>query len=178
MPSPEDLPYDIAALSGSSPRWRVMRRRREPRPPGSRSSWHAIGVPSAARPRSSSRARPNSLELAIETLETDQAERLAPAAPEATAIVDSVTEAQKPGRRQLPALRRRVAAHRRRRDRDPVVRHIREKLSCRGVRHRRCRSGARSCHHNLFAGSDAGGHRAAAMYSLIETANSTASTGR
>src|SRR5271165_4423742 len=42
------------------------------------------------------------LELAIETLETDQAERLATVAPEAAAIVDSVAEAQKPARRPLP----------------------------------------------------------------------------
>ena len=42
------------------------------------------------------------LELAIETLETDQAERLATAAPEAAAIIDSAIAAQKPARRPLP----------------------------------------------------------------------------
>src|ERR1700757_427043 len=42
------------------------------------------------------------LELAIEAVETDQAERLAAAAPEAVAILESTAEAQKPARRPLP----------------------------------------------------------------------------
>src|SRR5215813_14528140 len=40
--------------------------------------------------------------LAIEAVETDQAERLAAAAPEAVAILESAAEAQKPARRPLP----------------------------------------------------------------------------
>ena len=42
------------------------------------------------------------LELAIEAVETDQAERLAAAAPEAVAMLESAAEAQKPARRPLP----------------------------------------------------------------------------
>jgi transposase len=42
------------------------------------------------------------LELAIEALETDQAERLAIASPEAAGVVESAVEAQKPARRPLP----------------------------------------------------------------------------
>ena len=96
------------------------------------------------------------LELAIETLEIDQAERLSTAAPEAAAIVESVAEAQKPARRPLPEhLPREEVTHRaaaacpscggvlRRIGEDvtetldylpgrfKVVPHIREKLSCR-----------------------------------------------
>src|SRR3954449_7028026 len=42
------------------------------------------------------------LELALETLETDQAERLATASPAVTAAVETAAEAQKPARRPLP----------------------------------------------------------------------------
>jgi transposase len=42
------------------------------------------------------------LELALETLETDQAERLATASPEVAAAVETAAEAQKPARRPLP----------------------------------------------------------------------------
>jgi transposase len=42
------------------------------------------------------------LELALETLETDQAERLATASPAITAAVETAAEAQKPARRPLP----------------------------------------------------------------------------
>ena len=95
------------------------------------------------------------LELAIEALETDQAERLAIAAPEAAAIIASAA-AQKPARRPLPDhLPREEVVHRagtacpscggalRRIGEDvsetldyvpgrfKVIRHIREKLSCR-----------------------------------------------
>jgi transposase len=41
-------------------------------------------------------------ELALESLETDQAERLATASPEVAAVVESAAEAQKPARRPLP----------------------------------------------------------------------------
>ena len=96
------------------------------------------------------------LELAIEAVETDQAERLAAAAPEAVAILESAAEAQKPARRPLPDhLPREEVMHRaapacpscggtlRRIGEDAtetldsvpgrfkVVRHIREKRSCR-----------------------------------------------
>ena len=94
------------------------------------------------------------LELALEALETDQAERLATASPEVAAVVQA--EAQKPARRPLPEhlpredLRHPAActcpscggALRKISDqvtetldyvpgRFKVVRHIREKLSCR-----------------------------------------------
>jgi Transposase C of IS166 homeodomain/zinc-finger binding domain of transposase IS66 len=42
------------------------------------------------------------LELALEALETDQAERLATASPEVAAIAETAAEAQKPARRPLP----------------------------------------------------------------------------
>jgi Transposase C of IS166 homeodomain len=42
------------------------------------------------------------LELAIETLETDQAERLAAASPVVAAAIQTATEARKPARRPLP----------------------------------------------------------------------------
>src|SRR5689334_23288770 len=42
------------------------------------------------------------LELALETLETDQAERLATASPAVVAAVETAAEAQKPARRPLP----------------------------------------------------------------------------
>ena len=75
------------------------------------------------------------LELALETLETDHAERLAAASPAGDAAVESAAEAQKPARRplpehlprenlrhprtvHLPRLRRRAAQDRRRGDRD------------------------------------------------------------
>ena len=96
------------------------------------------------------------LELAIETLETDQAERLAAASPVVAAALDTATEAQKPARRSLPDhLPREEVAHPapctcpscggalRRIGEDvtetldyvpgrfKVIRHVREKLSCR-----------------------------------------------
>jgi transposase len=96
------------------------------------------------------------LELAIETLESDQAERLTMASPEAAGIVDSPAAAQKPARRPLPEhLPREEVFHpadhacpscggalRRIGDdvtetldyvpgRFKVVRHVREKRSCR-----------------------------------------------
>jgi transposase len=94
------------------------------------------------------------LELALETLETDQAERLATASPAVAAVVEA--EAQKPARRPLPehlpredlrhpapctcpscggALRKISDEVTETLDYVPgrfkVVRHIREKLSCR-----------------------------------------------
>src|SRR5437588_2771939 len=42
------------------------------------------------------------LELAIETLESDQAERMAAASPIVATAIESVIEAQKPARRPLP----------------------------------------------------------------------------
>jgi transposase len=96
------------------------------------------------------------LELAIETLEADQAERIAAASPVVAAAIESAVEAQKPARRPLPEhLPREEIRHRApgacpscggglRRIGDDVsetldyvpgrfkvVRHIREKLSCR-----------------------------------------------
>ena len=96
------------------------------------------------------------LELAIESLEEDQAERLATAAPVITATIEDAAKAQKPARRPLPDhLPREDARHPapctcpacggtlRRIGEDitetldyvpgrfKVIRHIREKLSCR-----------------------------------------------
>jgi transposase len=96
------------------------------------------------------------LELAIESLEADQAERLAAAAPAVAAVVESAAEAQKPARRPLPehlpreevlhpaacacphcggALRRIGEEVTETLDYVPgrfkVIRHVREKLSCR-----------------------------------------------
>jgi transposase len=96
------------------------------------------------------------LELAIEALETDQAERLAITSPVVAAIVESAVEAKKPARRPLPehlpredmihaapcacpscggALRRIGEEITETLDYVPgrfkVVRHVREKLSCR-----------------------------------------------
>ena len=42
------------------------------------------------------------LELAIEALETDQAERLAAASPVVAAVIEAAREARKPARRPLP----------------------------------------------------------------------------
>ena len=96
------------------------------------------------------------LELALEALETDQAERLATASPEVAAAAETAAEVQKPARRPLPEhLPREDRRHRApctcpgcggalRKIADEVsetldyvpgrfkvVRHIREKLSCR-----------------------------------------------
>jgi transposase len=96
------------------------------------------------------------LELAIETLETDQAERLATASPAVAVAVEIAAEAQKPARRPLPehlpreelrhsapctcpscggALRKIGDVVTETLDYVPgrfkVIRHIREKLSCR-----------------------------------------------
>src|SRR4029077_16473035 len=96
------------------------------------------------------------LELAIETLETDQAERLSGASPGGGPAVEDATQAQKPARRPLPDhLPREEVAHPapctcpscggalRRIGEDvtetldyvpgrfKVIRHVREKLSCR-----------------------------------------------
>src|SRR6201993_17265 len=96
------------------------------------------------------------LELMLEALEADQAERLATAAPEVAAAVETAAEAQKPARRPLPghlpredrrhpapctcpgcggALRKIVDEVTETLDYVPgrfkVIRHIREKLSCR-----------------------------------------------
>src|SRR5690242_2674368 len=96
------------------------------------------------------------LELAIEALEADQAERLASASPVVAAAIESAVEARKPARRPLPehlpredvihsapctcptcggALRRIGEEITETLDYVPgrfkVIRHIREKLSCR-----------------------------------------------
>jgi transposase len=96
------------------------------------------------------------LELAIEALETDQAERLAAASPVVAAVIESAVEAKKPARRPLPehlpredvihaapcacpscggVLRRIGEEITETLDYVPgrfkVIRHVREKLSCR-----------------------------------------------
>jgi transposase len=100
-------------------------------------------------------AREEQLELTLEALETDQAERLATASPEVAAAVETVAEAPEPARRPLPqhlpredrrhpapctcpgcggALRKIADEVSETLDYVPgrfkVVRHIREKLSC------------------------------------------------
>ena len=93
MPTPDDLPDDIAALKQiitamardaataqaeiAKLKFQLARYRRT-----------EFGRSSEQLARESEQ-----LELAIETLETDQAERLATVAPEAAAIVDSTAEA-------------------------------------------------------------------------------------
>src|SRR5947208_955585 len=106
------------------------------------------------------------LELAIEALETDQAERMAIASPFVAAAIEGAIEARKPARRPLPehlpreemthpapctcptcggALRRIGEEITETLDYVPgrfkVVRHIREKLSCRSRPSRWCKSG-------------------------------------
>ena len=96
------------------------------------------------------------LELAIEALETDQAERLAAASPVVAAVIEAASEARKPARRPLPdhlpreeivheapcacpacggALRRIADEVTETLDYVPgrfkVIRHVRAKLSCR-----------------------------------------------
>src|SRR5271167_496416 len=96
------------------------------------------------------------LELAIEAVETDQAERLAASPPAVAAVIEAAIEAQKPARRPLPehlpreevvhpaacacphcggALRRIGEDVTETLDYVPgrfkVIRHVREKLSCR-----------------------------------------------
>jgi hypothetical protein len=51
------------------------------------------------------------LELALETLETDQAERLATASPAVAEAVETAAEGQKPARRPLPEHLPREVAH-------------------------------------------------------------------
>ncbi len=158
MPSPEELPDDIAALKriiaemardAVSARAEIARLKFQLARYRRAEFAEVLGEAGARDP--------DSFEgLAIEALETDQAERLASAAAEAAAIVESVAEAQKPARRPLPEhLPREEVMHRagpacpscggalRRIGEDAtetldyvpgrfkVIRHIREKLSCR-----------------------------------------------
>jgi transposase len=84
VPTPEDLPDDIAALKRI-----ITEMARYRRAEFGRTSEKLAGAT-------------EQLELAIETLETDRAERLLTAAPDAAAVVESMAEAQKPARRPLP----------------------------------------------------------------------------
>jgi transposase len=155
-PSPEDLPDDIAALKQIIAE--MARDAATARAEIARLKFQLARYRRAEFGRSSEKLarETEQLELAIEALETDQAERLAIAAPEAAAIAESLTEAQKPARRPLPEhLPREEVRHRagsacpscggtlRRIGEDitetldyvpgrfKVIRHIREKLSCR-----------------------------------------------
>ncbi len=156
MPSPEELPDDIAALKRIIAE--MARDAVSARAEIARLKFQLARYRRAEFGRSSEKLarETEQLELAIEALETDQAERLASAAPEAAAIVESVAEAQKPARRPLPEhLPREEVMHRagpacpscggalRRIGEDAtetldyvpgrfkVIRHVREKLSCR-----------------------------------------------
>ncbi len=156
MPTPEALPDDIAALKRIIAE--MARDAVSARAEIARLKFQLARYRRAEFGRSSEKLarETEQLELAIEALETDQAERLASAAPEAAAIVESVAEAQKPARRPLPEhLPREEVMHRagpacpscggalRRIGEDAtetldyvpgrfkVVRHVREKLSCR-----------------------------------------------
>jgi transposase len=156
VPSPEDLPDDIAALK------RIIAEMAcdatTARAEIARLKFQLARYRRAEFGRSSEKLarETEQLELAIEALETDQAERLSIAAPETAAIVESMAEVQKPARRPLPEhLPREEIRHRaglacpscggalRRIGEDvtetldyvpgrfKVIRHIREKLSCR-----------------------------------------------
>jgi len=156
VPTPEDLPDDIAALKRIIAA--MARDAATAQVEIAKLKFQLARYRRTEFGRSSEKLAQESeqLELAIEALETDQAERLATAAPGAAAIVDDATEAQKPARRPLPDhLPREVVRHRagpacpscggalRRLGEDvsetldyvpgrfKVVRHIREKLSCR-----------------------------------------------
>jgi len=156
VPTPEALPDDIAALKRIIAE--MARDAVSARAEIARLKFQLARYRRAEFGRSSEKLARESeqLELAIEALETDQAERLASAAPEAAAIVESVAEAQKPARRPLPEhLPREEVMHRagpacpscggalRRIGEDAtetldyvpgrfkVIRHVREKLSCR-----------------------------------------------
>ena len=156
MPTPEDLPDDLAALKRIIAEMALDAA--TARAEIARLKFQLARYRRAEFGRSSEKLGRESeqLELAIETMETDQAERLAAATPEAVAILESAAEAQKPARRPLPDhLPREEVIHRaapacpscggtlRRIGEDAtetldyvpgrfkVVRHIREKLSCR-----------------------------------------------
>lgn len=156
MPTPEALPDDIAALKRIIAE--MVRDAVSARAEIARLKFQLARYRRAEFGRSSEKlaGETEQLELALEALETDQAERLASAAPEAAAIVESVAEAQKPARRPLPGhLPREEVMHRagpacpscggalRRIGEDAtetldyvpgrfkVIRHLREKLSCR-----------------------------------------------
>ena len=156
MPTPEDLPDDIAALKRIIAEMALDAATAQAEI--ARLKFQLARYRRAEFGRSSEKLARESeqLELAIEAVETDQAERLAAAAPEAVAILESAAEAQRPARRPLPDhLPREEVMHRaapacpscggtlRRIGEDTtetldyvpgrfkVVRHIREKLSCR-----------------------------------------------
>jgi transposase len=155
VPTPEDLPDDIAALKRIIAA--MARDAATAQTEIAKLKFQLARYRRAEFGRSSEKLarETEQLELAIETLETDQAERRATAAPEAAAIIDSAA-AQKPARRPLPdhlsreevrhcagpacpscggALRRLGEDVSETLDYVPgrfkVVRHIREKLSCR-----------------------------------------------
>jgi transposase len=156
VPSPDDLPDDIAALKRIITE--MARDATTARAEIARLKFQLARYRRAEFGRSSEKLarETEQLELAIEALETDQAERLSIAAPETAAIVESMAEAQTPARRPLPehlpreeirhragpacpscggALRRIGEAVTETLDYVPgrfkVIRHIREKLSCR-----------------------------------------------
>lgn len=94
MPTPEALPDDIAALKRIIAE--MARDAATARAEIARLKFQLARYRRAEFGRSSEKLarETEQLELAIEALETDQAERLASAAPEAAAIVESVAEAQ------------------------------------------------------------------------------------
>ena len=156
MPTPEDLPDDITALKRIIAEMALDAA--TARAEIARLKFQLARYRRAEFGRSSEKLARESeqLELAIEAVETDQAERLAATAPHAVAILESAAEGQKPARRPLPDhLPREEVMHPaapacpscggtlRRIGEDTtetldyvpgrfkVVRHIREKLSCR-----------------------------------------------
>jgi transposase len=156
VPTPEDLPDDITALKRMIAE--MAHDAATARAEIARLKFQLARYRRAEFGRSSEKLarETEQLELAIEAVETDQAERLAAAAPEAVAILESAAEAQKPARRPLPdhlpreevmlraapacpscggTLRRIGEDATETLDYVPgrfkVVRHIREKLSCR-----------------------------------------------
>ena len=93
MPSPEDLPDDIAALKRIIAE--MARDATTARAEIARLKFQLARYRRAEFGRSSEKLarETEQLELAIEALETDQAERLSIAAPETAAIVDNMAEA-------------------------------------------------------------------------------------
>ena len=96
MPTPEDLPDDIAALKRIIAA--MVHDAATAQAEIAKLKFQLARYRRAEFGRSSEKLAQESeqLELAIETLETDQAERLATVAPEAAAIIDSAAAARDP----------------------------------------------------------------------------------
>ena len=83
-------------------RWRRTRSRPRRRSPSCASSWPRYRRAEFGRSSERLAREAEQLELAIETLEADQAERIAAGSPVMAAAIEAATEAQRPPRRPLP----------------------------------------------------------------------------